>query len=416
MPKTPKDVQQDMMEAEEKAKVDEKFELKDNWCLTNTVPLPYHAGGKDFSEEELREYERECLVAIQHKLRFGVCTGKPYRALLLEYVLGGNGGQLSADFLAKLAPILEKYCVKVVADEVLTGGGRGGPSMAMTSQQPKAFQRCVSYITMGKWFGAAVVLQRRPNGPQSVLVASRGCSTHAKTSHICLMWKIVQQKIADGCALDRRRNVTKKLGLGDPETVWGVCLLVYSFKARKRTFYSLKLRDLPMLANTAIQPGPRICTDWTRSKVTRYLMEIARAWIAQVFQQQMAEDIMMAEMLIHTDKQQPDNSQCVCLFRVEDFQEALVKEGKNDYVLSLGRAQYGKAHTVSGTTTANFKRLANFAAGLMARRWNSHFREGTDHHNAIIVVRKGRRRVTKIGVVKNSFSCPLPVVVSKGCF
>ena len=119
-------------------------------CLEQTVPLPYWVNCKDLTSGQHRAHEAKCLRALHKKLIIAKLKGKPYRALLIEYVLGGSGAGLSAEFLESIESLLKVFGIVMIADEILTGGCCG-PTMAMTSAMPKSFCECVEFITMGKF-------------------------------------------------------------------------------------------------------------------------------------------------------------------------------------------------------------------------------------------------------------------------
>ena len=78
-------------------------------------------------------------------------NGTPFKALLMETILGGCGAELSHAFLGQLAQVLKKHNICVIVDGILTGG-RIGPRFATTFMLPKAFQCQVQFITLGKCF------------------------------------------------------------------------------------------------------------------------------------------------------------------------------------------------------------------------------------------------------------------------
>ena len=58
--------------------------------------------------QQIYEFEQKCLIALHQKLLIAQFAGKPFRALLMEYLLGGNGGELSE----KISPKAELPCLK----------------------------------------------------------------------------------------------------------------------------------------------------------------------------------------------------------------------------------------------------------------------------------------------------------------
>ena len=104
----------------------------------------------DMALSEWEDYETKCYEYLCRTLFVAQINGKPYKVLMLEYVLGGCGAELRPEFLERLAGPLKQFHIAVIADEVLTGA-RVGPTMTMTTSQPTAFKECVEVITMGKF-------------------------------------------------------------------------------------------------------------------------------------------------------------------------------------------------------------------------------------------------------------------------
>ena len=147
-------------------------------CQEQTVPLPYNIPGDWLPDARLCNYKRYCLDHLHETLLFAFFSGKPYKAILLEYILGGNGAELLIEFLTSLSYLLKLFGVVVVADEVLTGG-RVGPGIAMTTSMPSEFKKSVEFITLGKFMGCGLVLQRKQPKPVDIGLSLRGFSTSA---------------------------------------------------------------------------------------------------------------------------------------------------------------------------------------------------------------------------------------------
>lgn len=96
-------------------------------CIRQSAVLPYWISkAAEYSLSDREEHEDKCLRHLHYVLLDAKARGKPFRAILVEYVLSGNGGELSTRFLVKLGRLLNAFDIIVIADEVLTGG-RVGP-------------------------------------------------------------------------------------------------------------------------------------------------------------------------------------------------------------------------------------------------------------------------------------------------
>ena len=122
------------------------------------VALPYHLPCAKCSDDELRQYEKDCLEALNQKLLLATLWGTPFRAILLELILCGTGGELSNNFLRSFGALCEHYNVPIIVDEVMTGG-RVGPNMTLASSTPIEFNNQVKFITMGKYNGCGMLLR-----------------------------------------------------------------------------------------------------------------------------------------------------------------------------------------------------------------------------------------------------------------
>ena len=129
-------------------------------CLKQNVPLPYHCpGSAQFLEEKLIEWENQCIVSLHKRLFVAKFKGAPYKCLLLELLLSGCGCELSSRFLKSLGKLCKAFSIVIIADEILTAG-RAGPGLAMTLSQPEEFIQQVHFITIGKFTGCGVVLEK----------------------------------------------------------------------------------------------------------------------------------------------------------------------------------------------------------------------------------------------------------------
>ena len=249
-------------------------------CCNQTIALPYHAPVLSAAAAKtLKELEGKCLNALHRKLLVGSMTMKPYKALLLEYILGGNGGELSECFLIRLAKMLKAFNVVVIADEILTAG-RVGPSILMTTTMPQAFLSCVEFITAGKVTDCGIVFKKVSRKPQQVEERLRGHSTQLEPSEAAKRWVHVQKRIDSGFITERRQRVLKEMSvLKKPDHEWGRGCLIFTSYARPSVQQGLKNRLLPMLEKTKIEKGPCKKTSWTRTKLNTILHDRALSWI-----------------------------------------------------------------------------------------------------------------------------------------
>lgn len=248
-------------------------------CARQTVALPYHIPFDGMDTKRLIAHEENCLRALHRKLLVATLAGKPFRALLMEFILGGNGGELSKRFLLQLAPLLVHFDIGVVADEVLTSG-RVGPDMTVTTGLPTDFSNQVKYITCGKFTACGLVIKRAARKPLAVLEQYRGTTTHFPMSGACKVWMETMARLKDEATLKRRNEVLKAMNV-DESNNWGRGCLIFTSKARPSVKQGLKNRLLPML-----EPGMKIGklktvrTDFTRCAVSESLISVGEKWTA----------------------------------------------------------------------------------------------------------------------------------------
>ena len=251
----------------------------DEKCRAQTVALPYHVPHKGLSERQLRSYEDKCLRQLERVLLVGRLSGKVYKALLLELILSGSGGELSDDFLSKLGHLLTRYNVTVIADEILTGG-RVGPSMVISVGLPDAFRACVKYITVGKFLGAGMVVEQSSSQP-SEQNGYRGTSTTISLSAVHSKWRTVQERLDQGYIEKRRSKVLQVFGLNScPDSHWGRGCLIFNCYARHEVQQGLKCRLLPRLDNVGIQKLSTKPKELNRSSICGLLMDTINDWIS----------------------------------------------------------------------------------------------------------------------------------------
>lgn len=250
-------------------------------CQQQSVALPYHVPCRGLDKKRLSLYEDRCLLHLHSVLLHAEFIGFQYKALFLEYILGGNGGELSEMFLVRLGRLLKCFNVAVVADEILTGG-RTGRTVTMTTNMPAEFVECVNFITMGKYVGCGLVLTRRTKYstfPESL----RGFSTQAECGLPSKLFQEVKRRVEEGMLEQRRAQVLKLMkcsGDDKKEDHWGRGLLV--FTAYKRVVkYGLKNRLLPRLETTKLVKNSATRTEWTRSTVCEALMKSVDDWVSK---------------------------------------------------------------------------------------------------------------------------------------
>ena len=251
-----------------------------------TVPLPYHVPSTWLEESGgLQEHEDHCLRHLHELLMNGLFAGQAYRVILLEYILAGNGGMLSHRYLLQLAKLLKQFDVVIVADEILTGG-RVGPELTMTTTMPPEVQERVHYITLGKFLGAGVVLEKKPNKPTDVGPDYRGFSTQADCGLPSKILNEVMQRIDAGLIQERKAAVLKMMevkGKGKAKTTsehfWGEGLLMFYSSGRGMVTKGLKCRGLPRLERTRLVKLNPKKSHWTRSTVCKTLFATTRGWM-----------------------------------------------------------------------------------------------------------------------------------------
>lgn len=274
-------------------------------CKRQTVALPYHVPHKGLDEKELCQHEAACICALHRRLVSAKLNGTPFKALLMELILAGNGGELSEAFLRKLGLLLQRFDVGVVVDEIMTGG-RAGPTMAMSTHAPSEFVACVTHITMGKIFGCGIVLESTAFHDVRTRFA-RGFSTEIGADEACDKWSTISDRLFQGMLTQRREDVMRTCNLPE-DCWWGRGLLLFCVKSRPQIQHNLKCRYLPMLENKKVRKMTMKQTAYTKAIVCNMLMEKAQKWI------RCAREI---------DNQQHDNP------FVSEFADMIVSKGPN---------------------------------------------------------------------------------------
>lgn len=242
-----------------------------------TVALPYYIPCSTMPESQFNNLETDCLDALHQKLLRARLAGKAYKAILLEIISCGNGGELSNRFLKKLGLLLSRYNVEIIVDEVMTGG-RVGPFMTVTSSAPKEFRCQVKYITMGKITNCGLILMRCPKKPQDS-GPTRGTSTALEGGEACQAWMEVMDRLKKKLPETRRAKIIALMDAKKEEERWGRGCLIFTTKVRPWVTKGLKNRLLPMLEDQKLRRNACKPSQWTRLTVNKVLMNSAHCWI-----------------------------------------------------------------------------------------------------------------------------------------
>lgn len=226
-------------------------------CLIQTVPLPYFITCEQFGDDIAKQIENSCLQILHKRLLFGLLIGEPVKAVILELILGGCGGELSNRFLKQFGSLCSHHGVSIIVDEIMTGG-RVGPTMTITQATPLEFLKAVKYITIGKIINCGVVLEQCPKNPRGDegTGRGRGSSTRMDPGEAYHRWVKVMKRLNEGVVPVRRREVLQLLKVSRiPESHWGVGCLVFTNRARPSVTRGLKNRLLPMLEHSKLRKG-----------------------------------------------------------------------------------------------------------------------------------------------------------------
>lgn len=247
-------------------------------CKRKTVPFPYYVKHDGMKEEDLKTFEDSLLLFLNKRLALEQLKGTPIRALMLEYILSGCGAELSEDFLKRLGRLLKQFEVQVIVDEILTGG-RVGPDIVMTLSMPEEFRSQVSYITMGKFMDAALVLRKNTLPRPEKL---RGTSTLIESGKPCQLFNEVLSRIEDGMIQKRSAQVLQTLRVIDnKEQWWGRGCLLFTTHTRWENLRSTKNRCLPMLETRPVRKGSCRKSEWNRTSVSNKIHKCAMNWVSE---------------------------------------------------------------------------------------------------------------------------------------
>ena len=215
----------------------------------NTIPLPYHIPGV-LTPHQLMHYEDECLQKVHIQLCWAKMQHKPYKALLLELILAGNGATLSHRALISIGKLAAYHQLRVIVDEIMTGGRTG--RMIYLLSKPPSFQEVVTHITFGKWTQMGIVIMSKTWVEKRMIMypfTKRGASTYLSEDEAVRQWKSLKEFLPQTSA--RRAKVLRNLRLTE-EHVWGEGLLLFGPR-RLETTRGLKCRYLPLIhENTPI--------------------------------------------------------------------------------------------------------------------------------------------------------------------
>jgi len=246
-----------------------------------TIALPYHIPCKRCEGmccKSILQLEEDCLKELHLRCLLASVAGKPYKGLLLELILAGNGALLSTRFLLKLAALSVKHGFYFVVDEVMTGGRSG--TLLFTLQQSEAFRKRVFCITLGKWPQVGLVLTNMAidvvgtvlQGQESM--TRRGVTTTLPTS-VCAM--LLRECDDSQPKVDsRRKALLKRLGMSEMDC-WGKGTLLFSTKA-KSNLQGLRCRYLPVLEPVKFQLVTSE-SGYTKDGVCTTVVDGVRKWL-----------------------------------------------------------------------------------------------------------------------------------------
>ena len=210
--------------------------------ISSHVPLPYYIPPnfrkndflknpeRTYTSEDvvgcLNHYEDKCLSAIHSLCIYRRIQGNPIKAIFFEPVLAGCGAILSRRCYKILASLAKAHGFKFIVDEVMTFGRLGYSSGFYSIEHfPKEMHQYVSMITIGKWMGAALLLQRVGDEMFDLEDDGRQPSTKINLSQMSLVINSVCEKFAH--IQETRQMVLNHLGVNDHDVTWGDGLLIF---------------------------------------------------------------------------------------------------------------------------------------------------------------------------------------------
>lgn len=267
-----------------------------------TIALPYTVKeGRLLPDDRVQSaLEDACLRALNKKLVVAWAKGKPYKALLLEILLSGCGGRLRDIFLIKLASLATHFRLRVIVDECLTGGRVGPRDIVLTKTTPPEFQKCVAYITMGKFLNCGLILIRNDinRWEEAENMSPRGYSTNIDSAEALYKLRQVHSLLQDNASTERRKFILKKLKIPEDEA-WGEGLIIFIPKSYRQGTQNLKNRLLPMMTlkkkgMDSIKLSPSV---WDSSKISQHLHEICTYWLQHMESQNNALDMLLPSVV-----------------------------------------------------------------------------------------------------------------------
>lgn len=179
---------------------------------------PYFGRITKAEVKRLEKIEAKALAQIEQKVNSA--SGKPIGGLLIEPVLGAKGVYFyRPEFLLALRKLCDKLQIPIMADEILTGGGRTGKFFAY--QHYKGFEP--DFVTFGKGLqvaGVAAVQRSAPTDAQGKLQwdkappryqLPRGMTTLTAYNEPLLKGAQVMTRIHDGKLMQNAERVGKKI-------------------------------------------------------------------------------------------------------------------------------------------------------------------------------------------------------------
>lgn len=311
-------------------------------ALDQTVPFPYFVPSTKNKKNEMVEMESQCLEAIQLRIVHARMMGKPFLGLLMETMLGGCGGELSASFLEKLGKILKHNNISVIVDEVLTGGRRG-PGFSSALSLPKEFFEQIKFITFGKIFQCGIVVEKVTVRPSQHDSEKRGHSTELCPGEAFAYWKKIVELVDAGMLEERREAVLKKFGVSNEadEGAWGAGLLIFTKFKRTSLGAGIKCRLLPRIDFKKMEKRGLVeSATNSRRCVNLQLMDSVSEWIDLVknthhtainFRFQIAK-------AIYSDPKQSWNADSLISFVGERLAEKMAKAAREE-IVNLGYCQ-----------------------------------------------------------------------------
>ena len=250
----------------------------------HTVGLPFHIPGT-MDAEALEAYEDRCLNELHVRCLAARINGAPFKALLMELLLAGNGGTLSDRALTRIGMLAEHHNFCVVLDEIMTAGRTG--TMLMLLQKPEPFKKAVRYVTMGKWMGSGLVLVSgeeakdllyNMNEVSSRTISNRWLSNSLDCKEIIAAWREVQNKLSN--AQKRRAAALKKLRVTESRC-WGAGTIIFAPLRRNDLCLGLKCRFLPLLDDAPFigQVKRTVKEEWSKDKVNDRIVKGVNSWV-----------------------------------------------------------------------------------------------------------------------------------------